>query len=169
MSNLPRFLLRNCNLMADRQNKLGQIGDITIPELKKKTEEMRNSGMVKPREVDMGYEVIPFSFEMPGFDPQILALAGLRPGQDSPFLITGSLVDEDGTRHSAVITVRAMVKGHGGASWKPGEVGSNKYDCSVNYYKLEIDAEEICEVDDFDIKIRGVSQYAGQRADMLLD
>ena len=60
MSNLPRFLLRNCTLWADRESKLGQIGDITVPVPTEKLEEMRNSGMIKPREVKMGLDKTEF-------------------------------------------------------------------------------------------------------------
>ena len=44
MSNLPGFLLRNCTLWADRQSKLGQIGDITVPVAAPR----RYSGMMSP-------------------------------------------------------------------------------------------------------------------------
>ncbi|MBX8827670.1 phage tail protein, partial [Ochrobactrum sp. SFR4] len=64
-------------LWADRESKLGQIGDITPPVPQKKLEELRNAGMVKPREVMLGYEKLEFSFKMPSLDPQILTLFGL--------------------------------------------------------------------------------------------
>jgi len=74
-NNLPRLLVRNCNLFADRNNLIGQIGDVTPPVPQEKLEEMRNSGMIKPREVKMGYEKLEFSFKMSGFDPIASALS----------------------------------------------------------------------------------------------
>lgn len=167
-TNLPRFLMRNCMLWADAQSKLGQIGDITPPVPQIKTEEMRNAGMVKPREINMGYEKLEFSFKMPGLDPQVLKLFGLRPGTENPFMITGALVDEDGADHSAVMTIRGFLKQADGGNWKPGDAAENDYSVSVNYYKLEVDGEPIYEMDDFDVSIGGVSQTSGQRNSLLL-
>lgn len=167
-TNLPSFLLRDCMLWADRESKLGQIGDITPPVPQVKVEEMRNAGMIKPREVQMGYEKLEFSFKMPGFDPQILKLFGLRPGFENPFMITGALVDEDGTEHSAVMTIRGFLKQADAGTWKGGDQAENDYMVSVNYYKLEVDGDPIYEMDDFDILVGGVSQRAGIRNALLL-
>lgn len=166
---LPRYILRNCTLWADGETKLGQIGDITPPVPTVKTEEVRNSGMAKPRRVNLGYEALEFSFNMPGFDPQVLALFGLAPGVETPFMVTGATVDEDGTTHSAVLTIRGTMTAGDPGSWQPGEMAENGYTINVNYYKLEIDDVEIYEMDDFDFKVRGVSQYAGIRRALMLD
>ena len=168
MSNLPRFILRNCTLWADRQSKLGQIGDITVPVPSEKLEEMRNAGMVKPREIKMGLEKTEFSFKMPGLDPQVIKLFGLKPGVETPFMVTGALVDESGEDHSAVLTIRGFLKSANGGTWTPGEQAENDDAVAVHYYQLEIDGENLLEVDDFDVKVGGVSQYAGQRASMLI-
>lgn len=168
MSNLPRFILRNCTLWADRESKLGQIGDITVPVPTAKLEEMRNGGMIKSREVQMGFDKLEFSFKMPGVDPQILKLFGLKPGTETPFMVTGALVDEDGTTHSAVLTIRGFLKTANGGTLTPGSPNENDYMCAVHYYKLEIDGENLVEMDDFDVKIGGVSQYADIRSALLI-
>lgn len=167
-TSLPSFLMRNCMLWADRQSKLGQIGDITPPVPQIKLEEMRNAGMIKPREVNLGYEKLEFSFKMPGMDPQIIKLFGLKPGSENLFLVTGALVDEDGTEHSAVMTIRGFMKQGDHGTWKPGDMAENNYQCAVNYYKLEVDGNPLIEMDDFDVSIGGVSQSAGIRAALLL-
>lgn len=167
-NNLPSFLLRDCMLWADRELYLGQIGDITPPVPQEKVEEMRNAGMIKPREIKMGYEKLEFSFKMPGFDPRILKLFGLKPGTESQFMITGALVDEDGTEHSAVMTIRGFLKQADAGTWKGGDQAENDYMVSVHYYKLEVDGEEIYEISDEDIKVGGVSQRAGIRNALLL-
>lgn len=168
MSNLPGFILRDCMLWADRVSKLGQIGDITPPVPQKKLEELRNAGMVKPREVMLGYEKLEFSFKMPSVDPQVLTLFGLKPGSENPFMITGALVDEDGTVHSAVLNIRGSLKQADAGSWKTGDLSESDYQVSVNYYKLEVDGVNLIEMDDFDVKINGVSQYSGIRNALLL-
>lgn len=166
--NLPRYILRDCTLWADRESKLGQIGDITPPVPEAKREEMRNAGMIKSRNVHMGYNALEFSFKMPGFDPQILKLFGVRTGEDTPFMITGAHVDEDGTVHSAVLDIRGRLYKPDAGTWKGGDLPENSYAVDVNYYKLEIDGEEIYEISDFDFRVGGVSQRQGIRNALLL-
>lgn len=168
MSDLPRFLMRNCMLFVDRVSYLGQIGDITPPVPQEKMEELRNAGMIKPREVSLGYEKLEFSFKMPGLDPAVMKLFGLKPGTETQFMITGWLVDETGDEHSAVMTIRGKIKQADNGNWKPGEVGENDYQCSVNYYKIEVDGEMLVEMDDFEITVGGQSQTAGMRNALLL-
>ncbi|CDZ43104.1 Phage major tail tube protein [Neorhizobium galegae bv. officinalis] len=167
-SNLPRYLLRDCMLWADRESQLGQIGDITPPVPESKMEDMRNAGMIKPRKIKLGFEGLEFSFKMPGLDPQVLKLFGLRPGVETPFMITGATVDEDGTTHSAVMTIRGSLYKPDHGTWKGGDMAENDNAVAVNYYKLEIDGNEIYEMDDFDFKVGGVSQYGDIRNALLL-
>lgn len=169
MSNLPRYILRDCMLWADRASQLGQIGEIQTPELSRKMEEMRNAGMIKARDVSLGYEKLGFGFKMPTVDPKIITLYGLKVGSENPFMITGALVDEDGTTHSAVMNIRGFMNKFDAGAWKPGSLAESDYQVSVNYYKLEIDGVNLLEVDDFDIKINGVSQYSDIRNALLLN
>ena len=165
---LPSRILRDCMMWADRTSKLGQIGDITVPVPEAKREDVRNAGMIKARKVHLGYEAPEFKFKMPGLDPQMLKLFGLKPGVDTPFMITGAHVDEDGTTHSAVLTIRGKMYKPDHGTWKTGDLAENDYAVDVNYYKLEIDGEEIYEMDDFDFKVGGVSQYGDIRNALLL-
>lgn len=167
-SNLVRYILRDCVLWADRELKLGQIADVTPPVPEEKMEEIRNGGMIKPRKISMGFNAVDFSFKMPGLDPQVLKLFGLRPGLETPFMITGATVDEDGTTHSAVLTIRGKLYRPDHGTWKGGDVPENEYTVSVNYYKLEIDGDEIYEMDDFDFKVGGVSYNGDIRAALLV-
>ena len=115
---LPAYILRNCMLWADRQSKLGQIGDITPPVPEAVRDDVRNAGMIKARKVHLGYNALEFSFKMPGMDPQVLKLHGIKIGEETPFMITGALVDEDGTTHSAVMTIRGRVFKPDAGTWK---------------------------------------------------
>lgn len=165
---LPRGILRDCMLWADRESMLGQIADITLPVPEAKRETMRNAGMIKERNVHMGYNALEMGFKMPGLEPQILKLFGLKPGVDTPFLITGATVDEDGTTHSAVVSIRGKMYKPDPGTWKGGDLSENDYAVDVNYYKLEIDGAPIYEMDDFEFSVGGVQQYGDIRNALLL-
>ncbi len=168
MSEMPKYILRNCTIFVDRISKVGQASEMTLPVPEETVEDIRNAGMVMPIEVKLGYEKLEMSFKMTAFDPQTLLLFGLRPGVIKEFMVTGALVDEDGTTHSAVAYVRGFLKKPEADSWKPGEKSESDYTVSVRSYKLEIDGNPIIEMDPFEVKIGGVSQTKDIRSALLL-
>ena len=168
MSELPRYILRNCTIWADRESKVGQASEITLPVPEEKLEEVRNAGMVMPIEVPLGYEKLEMSFKMTAFDPQVLKLFGLAPGREKEFMVTGALVDEDGTVHSAVAYIRGRLKKADPGGWKPGDMAETDFEVAIRYYKLEIDGQQVVEMDPFEVSVGGSSQTGAQRAAMLL-
>ncbi|MEP1930754.1 MAG: phage major tail tube protein [Roseibium sp.] len=168
MSELPAYILRDCTIFVDKESKIGQCSEITLPVPEKKQEEVRNAGMIKPRRVSLGYEALELAFKMTSFDPQVIKLFGLAPGIEKQFMATGALVDEDGTVHSAVITMNGDLTKPDAGRWKTGELSENDYMVNVNSYKLEVEGEVLLEMDDFDISSGGVSQQAAIRNALLV-
>lgn len=168
MKETPSFILRNCALWVNNDVKVGQFNEVTISLPKVKTEGMRNGGMVKERKVAVGYEIEDLEFTMPAFDPATLRLLTGKPGIEHPFMVTGALVDEDGTTHSAVHTVRGPLTAGDAGNWKPGSPSELKCAVAQNYAKLEIDGSEIFEIDDFNYTLGGVSQTGDIRSALLL-
>lgn len=169
MKELPAYILRNCALWFDRDSKLGQASTITVPKPKVKTEELRNAGMIKPRRVHLGFELLDFSFKMTALDPATIRRFGLSPGVETEILATAALVDEDTTApHSAALYMRGTIIGLDGDDWATGTLVNHEFQMDVPYYKLEIDGQPIYEITDFDMLVNGQSQFAAQRAAMLL-
>ncbi|CAH1657260.1 Phage major tail tube protein [Hyphomicrobiales bacterium] len=168
MKETPAYILRNCTIFVDRDSKVGQASEITVPPMKVKYEEFRNAGMVKPRRVALGYETLEMSFAMTALDPATLKLFGLRPGVEKEFMATAALVDEDGTVHPATVYMRGFLDGFDPGAWTPGEKASTSHTVSVHYVKLEIDGSPLVEADDYDVKIGGESQTGGIRSALML-
>ncbi|MBO9441231.1 phage major tail tube protein [Phaeobacter italicus] len=169
MKATPAFILRNCVLWADNDVKAGQTSDIGLNMPKEKTEKMRNGGMVKDRSIAMGYELEDLEFSLTALDPATIKLMTGRPGTEHAFMVTGALVDEDGTVTSAVYTVRGRLTSSDAGRWKPGDPAEMKCTVVQNYAKLEIGGEEIFEIDDFDYSVGGQSQTGEIRSALLLD
>jgi len=167
MSSMPCYILRNCTGFVDRISKLGQISEIMLPVPSEKLEEMRNSGMVMPIDIPMGYEKLEGSIKLPAFDPQVIKLFGLAVGQEREFMFTGALAHEDGTIVNATAYIRGRLTKNDHGSWKPGEVGENQHSISFRYYRLEVDGETLIEMDPFSVSIGGVSQTAAIRSALL--
>jgi len=163
-SELPRYILRNCAIWTDRESKIGQASEITIPVPERTTADVRNAGMVKTRRVGLGYEALELAFKMTAFDPQVIKLFTVG---ERDYMVTGALVDEDGTIHSAVVFMRGVLKKPEAGSWKAGELAEADYAVDVNYLKLEVDGERLLEMDDFEVIVGNTSQTGGIRAALL--
>jgi P2 family phage contractile tail tube protein len=166
-SNMPRYILRDCSIFADRVSKIGQASEITLPVPTEKVEELRNAGMVMPIDIPMGYEKAESSFKLTGFDPQVITLFGLAVGTEREFMVTGALAHEDGTIINATAYIRGRLIKNDHGNWKTGEVGENEFSITLRYYRLEVDGNTLIEMTPFDVSIGGVSQTSAIRAALL--
>lgn len=167
-SELPRLILRNATIFVDRNSRIGQAREITLPTPEVAVEEFRNAGMVKARDVNLGYSKLESSWVETAFDPAVLGLFGLAPGIVRDFMVTGALVDEDGTVTNATAYKTGFLRQFDPGGWEPGSKAETTFNLSIHTFKLEIGGQTIIEMDDFDVKIRGVSQYQNIRAALLL-
>ena len=156
-SELPRYILRNATIFVDRISRIGQAREITLPTPEVVVEEFRNAGMVKPRDVNLGYAKLESSWVETAFDPAVIGLFGLAPGVVREFMATGATAYQTG-----------FLRQFDPGAWEPGAKAETTYNLSIHTYKLEIGGQPIIEMDDFDVKIRGVSQYQGIRSALLL-
>lgn len=168
MSDLPRMILRDATCWVDRVSQLGQMSEATIPLPKVKTDDMRNAGMIKARDVSMGFELDKLALKFTSFDPQVMAMSGLKPGVEKEYMITGAHVDETGVTHSTVCYIRGRMMEPNADAWTPGEKSENDFSIAIDYMKIEQDGTPIYEIDDFDYKVKGVSQIGDIRNALLL-
>ena len=169
MKSTPAYLVKDCALWLNEDLKVGQAVGMTIPPFKAKTEKFRNAGMVTERESAFGYERENAKFKELAFDPQVISSINLMPGNTDTLMITGALVDEDGTVTNATTYMRGYLKGIDFSEWKSGEkIEALDVEFVWDYLKLEIGGQEMIEADDFSASIGGVDQFAGIRDALLL-
>lgn len=169
MKSTPAFLLRDCAMWLNEDVKVGQASEMTIPPFKVKTEKIRNAGMVMEREIRQGYERENAKFKMTALDPATVAAINGMQGTTDTLMITGALVDEDGTTTNATCYLRGFLKEADFGSWKPGDKAETDYTFVWEYLKLEIGGAEMIEADDFNVTVGGQSQTADIRAALLLN
>ena len=165
MAMLPAYILKDATIVANDRNRIGQANEITIPVLEKTTEEMRNAGMLKPREVFMGYEATRASFKETAFDPAMIALLGV--GQNDKFIARGYLQSEDGTEHAARFEFFGDVLKMDPGSWEPGSRAETEYEITVHSGTLFVETngaeQEVFAFDDFSVRVMGTEQMPGRR------
>lgn len=165
---MARDVLKNYALFVDGRNYVGQCSSFTPPVLSIKTEDYRAGGMDAPEEVDHGMEKLEASFELLGFDADVLTLTGFVPGAEIMVQARGALESEDGTSKADEITMRGKIRKADQGTWKAGEATPLSVEFAPHYYRQAIDGVEICEIDVRNMirKIGGVDQLEGQRAAM---
>lgn len=168
MKSTPAYIFRNFAMWLNEDVKVGQVSEVTLPAFKVQTEKARNAGMVMEREIRMGYERENAKFKMPALDPTTVAAINGMQGTTDTLMITGALVDEDGTTTNATCYLRGFLKDIDFGNWKAGDKAETEYVFVWEYLKLEIGGEEMIVADDYDVAIGGTSQTDDIRAALLL-
>ncbi len=162
-----KSVLKDLNLIVDGRGYAGRIEELVPPKLTVKTEDVRAGGMDAPVQVDMGMEALTCEFTLVDYDPDVLALFGLAPGQATQLTMRGAAENEqDGTVNPVVVNVRGRIKELDPGTWKPGEKATLKAVMTLTYYKLTYDGRELHEIDVPNMvrRIGGVDQLAARRA-----
>ena len=168
MKSTPAYMLRNAAMWLNEDVKVGQVSEMTIPPFKVKTEGIRNAGMVMEREIRMGYDRENAKFKMTALDPATVGAINGMQGTTDTLMITGALVDEDGTTTNATCYLRGFLKDVDFGSWKPGDKAEIDYTFVWEYLKFEIGGQEMIVADDFNVEVGGISQTSDIRAALLL-
>lgn len=164
---MPRHILRNCNIFIDRIHKLGQASEIMTPKLTVQTEDVRNAGMIKSRPIKMGVEVEDAEVKMTAIDPDTLRIFCGPIGVEKEFMAVGALVDEDGTKSQAIYYFRGFLSGFDLDNWQPGQLASHGYPIKAVYGKLEVGGRELIEWDDYEVTTDSVPNF-GLREQLLV-
>lgn len=159
-------VVKNINLFVDGKGQAGQLEDFTPPKLTLKLEEFRGGGMDSSVELEMGMEKLEASANLIAYDPDVLALLGVRSGTGTPYVAKMALEDFDGTVTAVTHTMRGKMKMQDPGTIKPGEKASLKFDIALDYYKLQHGDRVIHEIDVQNMVriVDGVDVLAAQRA-----
>jgi len=159
-------ILKNLNLFVDGRGFAGKVTEIELPKLTMKTSEYRAGGMDAPVEVEMGMEKLETTFTLNGYDPEVLKLFGLAPGNSKSLTLRGTLINQEtGVQQPILINLRGMMREVDMGTWKPGEDATLKISVALTYYKLAHNGVVIYEIDPAGMKriINGVDQLLQTR------
>lgn len=143
---IPQTLV-NMNLFVDGKGFAGLVTTITLPKLKKKTDEHRAGGMDGPVKMSMGMEMMEASFSLTGMSTDALLFFGLADDTAFNGNFRGAFKDQKGAVVPVIATFRGMLEEVDMGDWKPGEKSETKYSIAPSYYKLEVDSQVIYELD----------------------
>lgn len=158
--------LTNMNLFVDGRSLAGRVNELTLPKLRRKTEENRAGGMDAPVKQAMGMEALEASFKTSGIDRELLGFFGVADDTAFNAVFRGAFKDVKGAVVKVVCTLRGLIEEMDPGSWKPGDKNESGYTVAVHYYKLEIDDQVVYEIDpvNFVRIVNGKDELAEERA-----
>jgi uncharacterized protein len=144
---LPKKL-KAMNLFNDGNSYVGQVTEVTLPKLTRKTEDYRGGGMNGPIKLDFGQEGIQLEWTCGGLMSGVLAQYGVTKHDGVQVRFTGAYQAEDGTKPDAVeVVIRGRHTEIDFGNQKPGDDTTMKVQTAASYYKLSINGTTMIEID----------------------
>jgi len=151
--------LKDFMLFDSGQSYRGEVEEVTLPKLSRKTEEYIAGGMSGPIPVDLGNEAITLEWTAGGLLIDALLQYGARSHNATQLRFAGGYEsDDDGVVSAVEIVVRGRHKEIDMGGAKVGDDTKQKYTTACSYYKLTIDNKPIYEFD----FINGVEKIGGK-------
>lgn len=142
--------ITNGVLYVDGNTTLGQIEELTLPNMKHKTAEHKALGLYGTMEFASGLELLELTLKLNCYYPELLGKLA-DPTRTHRFMVRGEIAKFSGgnkTGSSALsVTMDAAVKEIQGGAFKQAEKVTFDMMLSVYSYKLEIDRVPVMEID----------------------
>lgn len=163
---LPRKL-KNYNVFNNGNNYMGQVAEVNLPKLKRKTEDYRAGGMNGPVKIDFGNEAMSMEWTCGGIMREVLGQYGVMKHDGVQLRFAGAYQSEDSDTPDAVeVVVRGRHSEIDLGNAKPASDTAFKVVTDISYYKLTINGEDVIEIDFINMveKINGQDLLAKMRS-----
>lgn len=163
---LPRKL-KNFALFQDGVSFLGQIPELNLPKLTRKTEDYQDGGMAAPIKSDMGMEGMELEWTAGGFMRELFLQWGAVRHDAVLLRFVGALQRDDS---EAVDALEVIVRGRhtelDPGTAKAASATAFKVKTALSYYRLELNGEVLIEIDAINMveTVGGVDRLAEVRA-----
>ena len=159
-------ILKNFALFVDGRGLAGNCEEIAPPKLTLIKEDFKAGGLNSAIKITMGQEPMEMGFTLTKFDPRVLALFGVAPGNPVAFVARGGLQSLSGAVTPIEIYVRGEMREIDPGNWQPLAKVTQKFMVDAIYYRFTQGGAVIHEIDVPNMKmiINGVDQMAAMRA-----
>ena len=144
---LPRKI-KNFVLFNEGNSYLGEVDEVTLPKLTRKTEDWQSGGMAGPIKADFGMEGLELEWKAGGVLRDVLTQWGAMKHDAVGLRFAAALQADDSEEIQAlevVVRGRHTELDHGKA--KAGDKTEFTVKSALSYYKLSIDNEVLIEID----------------------
>lgn len=158
--------LKFMNLFAEGNSLLGEIDEVGLPKLGRKTEEYLGGGMLAPVDIDMGLQKPEMELTCGGWLKDAITQFGQAKAGGAMWRFAGSYErDDTGDVMAVEIIAHGRFNEIDRGKAKVGSKSETKLKASLTYYKETVDGVEQVEIDVLNMiyKIRGVDMLAKHR------
>ena len=159
-------VLKNFNVFNEGRSCMGQVDEIKLPKLARKTEKFRGGGMDGEVDIDLGQEALEIEQVLSGFALDAYKQFGITSANGVMLRFAGAYQRDDTAAVQAVeVVVRGRHKEIDPGSSKSGDGGKTTVKSPLTYYKLTVDGKEVIEIDllAFVFKVDGKDMLEAQR------
>lgn len=144
---LPRKI-KNFVLFNDGNSYLGEVDEVTLPKLTRKTEDWQSGGMAGPIKADFGMEGLELEWKAGGVLHDVLGQFGALKHDAVGLRFAGALQADDSEEVQALeIEVRGRHIEIDPGKAKAGDKTEFTVKSALSYYRLSIDGEVLIEID----------------------
>ena len=144
---LPRKI-KNFALFNEGLSYLGEVDEVTLPKLTRKTEDWQAGGMAGPIKADMGMEGLELEWKAGGILRDVLTQWGAIKHDAVGLRFAAALQSDDSEEiQSLEVVVRGRHTEIDQGKAKAGDKTEFTVKSALSYYKLSIDNEVLIEID----------------------
>ena len=144
---LPRKI-KNFALFNEGLSYLGEVDEVTLPKLTRKTEDWQAGGMAGPIKADMGMEGLELEWKAGGILRDVLTQWGAIKHDAVGLRFAAALQSDDSEEiQSLEVVVRGRHTEIDQGKAKAGDKTEFSVKSALSYYKLSIDNEVLIEID----------------------
>ena len=140
--------IKNFALFNDGVNYMGEVPEVTLPKLTRKTEDYRGGGMNGSIKLDMGMEGLEFQWTAAGFLAAVFKQFGTLKHDGVLLRFAGALQADD---QDKAVPLEIVMRGRHTeidmGNTKAGEPTEIKITSALSYYKLTLDGVVLIEID----------------------
>ncbi len=163
---LPRKI-KNFALFVNGESYVGEVTEVTLPKLTRKTEDYRAGGMNGSIKSNQGLEALEMQWKTAGYLRSLLAQWGTTTTAGVLLRFAGALQSDDS---AAISSLEVVVRGYHTemdfGTAKAGDPTEIQITSALSYYRVSLNGEPIIEIDIPNMLevINGVDQMADARA-----
>lgn len=144
---LPRKL-KNFALFVNGESYAGQVTEVTLPKLTRKTEDYRAGGMSGPVESALGLDKLELKWTAAGYIKSLLAQWGTTTVGGVLLRFAGALQADDNTEVTSLeVVVRGYHKEIDFGKAAAGDKTEIQVSSAISYYKLSLNSVPVIEID----------------------
>jgi len=163
---LPRKL-KNFALFQDGVSHVGEVPEVTLPKLTRKTEDYQSGGMNAPIKSDYGMEAMEMEWTAAGYMRDVFTSWGAARHDAVLLRFVGGLQrDDDDGVDALEVTVRGRHVELDPGNAKAASETAFKVKTALSYYRLDLNGETLVEIDVVNMVeiVGGVDRLAEMRA-----